>query len=90
VVFRVTSSNAARTQLDQSYCFWQGLSIIERRRFSNATYIVESAEATVIANLAQYAQAIRSANTSKDNRDDKPSSFSSSSSSSNIDKTTVN
>ena len=41
-------------------CFWQGLSIIERRKHSNATYVVETAEAAVMNELSSYIQAVKS------------------------------
>ena len=64
---RLMASNNARIQLEKLLCYWQGLSVIERRRFSTATYIVETVESTVIAELLAYSQAIRSQQDASDN-----------------------
>ena len=60
LILRLTSTNSVYMQLEQLMCFWQGLSIIERRKHSNATYVVETAEAAVMNELASYIQAVKS------------------------------
>ena len=60
LILRLTSTNSVHMQLEQLMCFWQGLSIIERRKHSNATYVVETAEAAVLNELASYIQAVKS------------------------------
>ena len=60
LILRLTSTNSVHMQLEQLMCFWQGLSIIERRKHSNATYVVETTEAAVMNELASYIQAVKS------------------------------
>ena len=64
---RLMASNNARIELEKLICYWQGLSVIERRRFSTASYIVETVESTVIAELLAYSQSIRSQQAASEN-----------------------
>ncbi len=56
---RLSASNSVQMQLEQLKCYWQGLSIIERRKFVNASYMVETTEATVVSQYTAYTQAVR-------------------------------
>lgn len=62
LIFRLSSTNTVLIQMEQLLCYWQGLSIIERRKHSNATFIVETAENAILNELSGYIQAIRSTN----------------------------
>jgi hypothetical protein len=58
-------------QLEQLKCYWQGLPpVIERRKHSNATYLVENTEATITAEFVTYTQAMRTALSQQRSDDD--------------------
>jgi hypothetical protein len=64
---QLMAANHSLLQLEKMQVYWKGLNEIERRRFTFATYIVETVEETVTAELTTYAKAILSNNTPKDN-----------------------
>ena len=58
---RLISANSAQMHLEQLQCYWQGLSVIERRKYNNASYLVENTEATVTSEFSVYVQAVKTA-----------------------------
>ena len=70
---RLISANTAQMHLEQLQCYWQGLSVIERRKYNNATYLVENTEATVTSEFSVYVQAVKTArnNSDDDNEESK-------------------
>ena len=58
---RLISANSAQVNLEQLQCYWQGLSVIERRKYNNASYLVENTEATVTSEFSVYVQAVKTA-----------------------------
>lgn len=66
LVVKLNSTNGIYMQLEQLKCYWQGLSLIERRKYNNGTYIVENTESIVISQLSAYVQAVKSVNEKDD------------------------
>jgi hypothetical protein len=66
LIVKLSSTNGIYMQLEQLKCYWQGLSLVDKRKPSNSNYIVENTESILISQLSSYVQAVKSVNNEKD------------------------
>ena len=66
LIVKLSSTNGIYMQLEQLKCYWQGLSLVDKRKPSNSNYIVENTESILISQLSSYVQAVKSVNEKDD------------------------
>ena len=66
LMVKLSSTNGIYMQLEQLRCYWNGLSLVDKRKISNANYIVENTESIIISQLSAYVQAVKSVNEKDD------------------------
>ena len=66
LMVKLSSTNGIYMQLEQLRCYWHGLCLVDKRKVSNANYIVENTESILISQLSSYVQAVKSVNEKDD------------------------